>query len=256
MPRRSLHAVLSDARRNTTPALVVDVKCRSPRDGELIADDRLESYVLSLVEGGAQALSTPTDARHFGGGLHVADRIRRMSDLPLMRKEFFRSVEQLDESLAAGFDAVQLTLATLDPELVPAMLTRADQLGLEVVVGVHDAAELARAVALGARAVGINNRDITTLELDDGVPDRGLALVPAVPADVLVLSESAYLTVDDVVHAARAGADGVLVGTAIAKSTDPAGLCRSMREGMRTWRHQTGLATSSGTPSTPAPGPS
>jgi indole-3-glycerol phosphate synthase len=243
LPNRSLHEVLATARRDGCPALVVDVKCRSPRDGELIPDARLESFVTALLAGGAQALSTPTDPQYFGGSLDIARRIRRLSGLPLMRKEFFRTVDQMDESLEAGFDAVQLTLSTLDPQLVPAMKARAEALGMDVVIGIHDQRELERALELGAATLGINNRDITALELDDGAANDGLVLLPGVPDDVLVLSESAFHTVDDVVGAARAGADGVLIGTAIAKSSDPAGMVRSLREGLQSWKRQTDSAT-------------
>jgi indole-3-glycerol phosphate synthase len=231
---RSLYDVLAAARRNRRrPALMVDVKCRSPRDGELISDARLEPYVQALLDGGVDALSTPTDPQFFGGNIEIAQRIRRLADVPLMRKEFFRTVEQMDESYQAGFDAVQLSLSTItDPALFAAMRARAEHFGLEVIIGVHNAAQLARAVELGAVAVGLNNRDITALELDDGTVDRSAAVLSAAPADVFVISESAFATPADVAQAAEAGADAVLVGTAMARSHDPAALLRALRSGV------------------------
>jgi indole-3-glycerol phosphate synthase len=231
---RSLYNVLAAARRSgRRPALMVDVKCRSPRDGELIPDARLEPYVQALLDGGVDALSTPTDPQFFGGSVDIARRIRRIADVPLMRKEFFRTVEQMDESHQAGFDAVQLSLSTItDPALFAAMRARAEHFGLEVVVGVHNAAQLARAVELGAVAVGLNNRDITALELDDGTVDRSAAVLAAAPAALLVISESAFATAADVARAATAGADAVLVGTAMAHSADPAQLLRTLRAGV------------------------
>lgn len=234
MTSRSLYKVLAAARSNGRgPALMVDVKLRSPRDGDLIPADRLEPYVLSLVDGGADALSTPTEPVHFGGSLDIARRIRRVTDLPLMRKEFFRTVRDMDESADAGFDAVQLSLSTVpDPRLFAAMTARAEQLGLEVVIGVHNAAQLARAVELGAVAVGLNNRDITALELDEGTVDRSEEVLAGAPRNVYVISESAFYTVADASRAAAAGADAVLVGTAMAQSDDPVALLRALREGV------------------------
>ncbi|MEU1287196.1 indole-3-glycerol-phosphate synthase [Kitasatospora sp. NPDC005856] len=234
MESRSLYEVLASARRNRRPALMVDVKCRSPRDGDLISDEQLEPYVQALMEGGADALSTPTDPDFFGGSIAIARRIRRVAGVPLMRKEFFRTVEQMDEAYEAGFDAVQLSLSTVpDPELFGAMKSRAEKLGLEVVVGVHSAEQLERAVELGAIAVGINNRDITALELDDGTVSLSEELIAGCPPDLLVISESAFHSEADMSRAASAGAHCILVGTAIAKSTDPAATVRSLRNAAR-----------------------
>ncbi|MFG2905123.1 indole-3-glycerol-phosphate synthase [Kitasatospora sp. NPDC048286] len=230
----SLYDVLATARRDRRPALMVDVKCRSPRDGELISDEQLEPYVRVLLDGGADALSTPTDPDFFGGSIPIARRIRRVAGVPLMRKEFFRTVDQMDESHEAGFDAVQISLSTVpDPELFGAMKSRAEHLGLEVVVGVHNAEQLERAIELGAVAVGINNRDITALELDDGTVSLSEKLIADCPDDLLVISESAFHSEADVSRAASAGAHCILVGTAIAKSADPAATVRSLRDAAR-----------------------
>jgi indole-3-glycerol phosphate synthase len=147
-----------------------------------------------------------------------------------MRKEFFRSVGQIDESKRVGFDAVQLSLGTIpDPKLFDALRARAERLGLEVVVGVHGRDQLRRALALGARLVGLNNRDIAALELDGGTVGATESLLPSVPEDVLVISESGLRTSADVHRAARAGAHGVLIGTAAAASADPPAWVRSLR---------------------------
>lgn len=226
----SLLKVLARARRNGTPALVVDVKRRSPRDGELISDEHLEPYVRALGKAGVDALATPTDARHFGGGLDTARRIRRLATVPLMRKEFFRSTAQIDESLEAGFDAVQLTLSTIPGlDLAWALKARAERIGLEVVVCAHNAQQVSDAVELGARIIGIANRDIMFLELDDGTVDTAEDLISAVPRDVYAISESALRTPADVAKASAAGADGVLIGTAIAQSADPIATVRALR---------------------------
>jgi indole-3-glycerol phosphate synthase len=213
---------------------MVDIKRRSPRDGELICEARFDSYVRALGEAGVPALSMPTDAAHFGGSVALARRVTRLCEVPLMRKEFFTSVGQMDESRAAGFDAVQLSLGTIpDPALFDAMRSRAEAIGLEVVIGAHGRAQLDRAIALGADAIGLNNRDIAALELDDGTVGASESLIPLVPRGVLVISESGLRSASDVHRAAQAGANAVLIGTAASKSPDPVGWLRSLREPVR-----------------------
>lgn len=216
---------------------MVDIKIRSPRDGELISNARLDPYVKLLVDAGVDALATPTDYTHFGGSIELGRRVRRLCRVPLMRKEFFTEVEQMDESRDAGFDAVQLSLGTIpDPALFAAMRTRAEEIGLEVVVGVHGLEQLARAVDIGAKAIGLNNRDITALELDPGTVGESESLLPSVPKEMLVISESGMLSGDDVARASQAGADAVLIGTVMARSDDPAALLGELRRGSQLCR--------------------
>jgi len=241
---RTLHA----ARDASRIALVADVKCRSPRDGQLIAVDRVEEYVSALLDGQVDALANVTEPVHFGGSLAIARRIRTFVDgrrsghsgalerrrsrggFPLVRKEFFRSVDQMDESREVGFDAVHLTLRTIDDlDLVARMKRRAEELGMEAVIGVYDRPEIEQALALGASIIGLNNRDIGTLETDDGTVGRTEEMMRLVPREVLVISESGLLSRDDVVRAGKAGADAVLIGTAIARSPDPAAMVRELR---------------------------
>ena len=230
MQSRSLYQVLAAARSGGSPALMVDVKCRSPRDGELISSERLEPYVCALVGGGVDALSTPTDPVYFDGSMEIAKKIRRLSPVPLMRKEFFDTVDQMDESWEAGFDAVQLAISTfIDPGLFAAMKARAEKLGLEVVIGVHDAGQLEQAVELGAVAISINCRGVAALRLEGPSATYGQVLASMAPPDMLVLLESSFSNRRDIESAAHAGADGVLIGTTIAKSNDPVGMLRSLR---------------------------
>ena len=231
---RRLSDLLREARRCSRAAVIADIKLRSPRDGELLSADRLEPYLRELTEGGIDALATVTETPRFGGSLDIACRIRRLSGAPLMRKDFFRRLDQVDESAAVGFDALQLTLRTIgDDRLVAAMMERADALSIEAVVGVHSAAELERAAALGARIVGINNRDIAALETDDGTVSNTERLAGLVAPDVLVISESGLNHPLDVARAAIAGADAVLVATAFARSQRPAATVREFREAGR-----------------------
>src|SRR5690606_18592238 len=191
---------------------------RSPRDGELIASSRLSAYVHTLLSSGIDALSVVTEPHRFGGSIEIAREVRRLAnDVPLMRKEFFTSLEQVDESYAIGFDAIQLTLLTFDDlDLLRRLKERAERLGLEVILSVHEESELQCALDLGATTLIINNRDVSALELDDGSVSRTETLMTGIPDDVLVVSASGLLSPQDVARAARTGVDGVLVGTALA----------------------------------------
>jgi indole-3-glycerol phosphate synthase len=231
MNGRSLYEVLESARRTRQPAVLADVKVRSPRDGDLLDLSRLDAYLDSLVEGGVAALTTPTDPVYFSGGVELAARIRDRTKLPLMRKEFFCTPSQLDESVAAGFDAVQLSVNTTAAGQLKRLRDHAERLGLEVLFGVHTRWHLDTALALDPIALAVNNRNIVALEMAPGTVRITELLMPEVPPDVFVLSESAFFTADDVARAAAAGAEGVLVGTALAKSDDPAALVRKLRDG-------------------------
>ncbi|MFJ9810813.1 alpha-hydroxy-acid oxidizing protein [Streptomyces sp. NPDC101158] len=226
---RSFAGTLAGARAEGRAALIVDVKLRSPRDGELIPDHRVEGLVRDLLDAGVDALSTVTEPQYFGGSMDTARRIRALSGVPLMQKEFFTSVAQMDESHALGFDAVHLTLRTIgDLGLVREMQARAAELGMEPVIGIHTREEAEQAVELGARVVGLNNRDIRSLELDEGGVHHSESVVGLLPPEVLVISESGLHTAEDVARAARAGADAVLIGTAVAVHADPVAFLRSL----------------------------
>ncbi|WP_326821764.1 alpha-hydroxy-acid oxidizing protein [Streptosporangium sp. NBC_01756] len=231
MNGRSLYGVLESARRTRQPAVLADVKVRSPRDGNLIDLDRLDVYLDTLVDGGVAALSTPTDPVYFAGGMELAARIRARTGLPLLRKDFFCTPSQLDQSVAVGFDAIQLSVNTTPAGQLERLRDHAEQLGLEVLLGVHTRRHLETALALDPVAIAVNNRNIVALEMDPGTVRITETLMPEVPPDVFVLSESAFFTADDVARAAAAGAEAVLIGTALAKSADPAALVRELRDG-------------------------
>jgi len=236
MRGRSLYQVLAEARSDGSPALMVDVKCRSPRDGELISSDRLEPYVCALVGGGVDALSTPPDPVYFDGSIEIAKKIRQLSPVPLMRKEFFDDVDQMDESVEAGFDAVQLSLSTfVDRALFLAMKARAEELGLEVVIAVQNVQQLELAVEYGAIAISVNCRGIAALRLEGPSASHGQLLASMAPQNVLVLLENTFSCRGDVEGAARAGADGVLMGTIIAKCSDPVEMLRELRPPPQAW---------------------
>jgi len=153
--------------------------------------------------------------------------------LPVLRKDFFSILRQIEESREAGAAAVLLTLSTIPPALVPQLYRRARELGMEAVVEVHTEAQLELALDLTPTIVGINNRDILALEKDGGDVRVTEALAPLVPASVLTISESSLKTSEEIARAIEAGADAVLIGTAVLQSADPASRVRDLIQGTR-----------------------
>ena len=152
------------------------------------------------------------------------------TSLPVLRKDFLRSPGDVDQSLEAGASAVLMTLATISELDAPGLYRRVLALGMEPLVEVHTVEELRFALGLTPvpTILGINNRDITRLEKDDGDVEITETLAPLVPDGVAVLSESAMLTPRDVARALAAGADGVLVGTAVLQAADPAAAVKEL----------------------------
>jgi indole-3-glycerol phosphate synthase len=232
---RSFSKAILDAVQGGKLPLAADVKPLSPRDGELLRDRDPVEMAKTLEAAGVCALSVVTEQVHFGGSL---DLLRRVSDavcVPVLRKDFITSVRQIDETIEAGASAVLLTLATI-PELeIGGLYRRSLALGLEPVVEVHTETELHLALGLmpGPAIIGINNRDITALEKDDGDVSVTEALAPLVPEGVAILSESSILTPAEARRAYGAGAHAVLVGTALWKAADPGACAREFagREG-------------------------
>lgn len=204
--------------------LVVDIKPVSPRDGDLVGTRHPADLARALDRAGVCALSVVTEPEHFGGSLQMLREVCSAVSLPVLRKDFLRTPEDVDASLEAGAAAVLLTLSTVSELDAPGLYRRIVSLGMEPLVEVHTLAELHFAMGLTPRPtiIGINNRDITRLETDSGDVSVTEALAPEVPAGVAILSESALLTPEDVARAFAAGAHGVLIGTAVLKAADPA----------------------------------
>lgn len=229
-----LSEMLLQARKSGRAALMADIKCRSARDQQLIDPDQVERHVHALLQGGIDGLSVVTEPRHFGGSIELARRVRAVTKLPIIRKEFYSRLEQIDEAAAVGFDAVQLTISVVrNLDLIGRMAKRARELGMEVIICIQDRGELEQALDLRASIIGINNRDILSLETDDGTVSRTASLLPHIGQDKLVISESSMLSAADIRRAVRAGTDGVLIGTAFAKAQDPAERVREFREALK-----------------------
>lgn len=216
-------AILGAREKGRVP-LVVDIKPVSPRDGDLVGSRDPAALARMLDAAGVCALSVVTEPEHFGGSLDMLREVASSVSLPVLRKDFLRSPEDVDASLEAGAAAVLLTLSTVHELEAPGLYRRIHSLGMEPLVEVHTPQELHFALGLTPEptVIGINNRDITRLEKDDGDVGVTELLAPLVPEGVAILSESAMLTPEDVARAFAAGADGVLVGTAVLQAEDPA----------------------------------
>jgi indole-3-glycerol phosphate synthase len=233
MKEDALSAAILRAKRGGILPLIADIKPSSPRNGALVGPRDATGLARTLVEAGACALSVVTEPKHFGGNVQTLRRVCAAVSVPVLRKDFFSSAEQVEESKAQGAAAVLLILATTPDPLCSSLYPLARQLGLEVVVEVHTRQELERALALSPTIIGINNRDILNLETDVGDVRVTEELAPLVPPGIVKISESSLQTREDILRALRAGADGVLVGTAILRAADPAVFISGLIQGGR-----------------------
>jgi len=200
-------------------ALVAEVKRRSPSAGaireHLDPAGRAECY----VRHGAAAVSVLTDGPFFGGSIADLEAVVARVRVPVLRKDFILEEAQILEARAAGAAAVLLIVRALPPARLSALLRFAGGVGLAALVEVHSAPELAAALAAGADIVGVNSRDLDTFRIDVAA---AWALLASVPANCVAIAESGMATMADVERAAAAGADAVLVGTALSAADDPA----------------------------------
>jgi indole-3-glycerol phosphate synthase len=166
-----------------------------------------------------------TEPSFFDGSMADLIAVRGAVDVPVLKKDFHIDVSQLVEAQRARADAVLLIARALPQQQLVSLIGVARQLQLESVVEVRTEEELERALLAGAEIIGVNSRDLETLEVDERVPQR---LMPRIPREVIGIWESGVRDVEDVRRAADAGADAVLVGSALSRSSDPEGLVRSL----------------------------
>jgi indole-3-glycerol phosphate synthase len=217
-----------------TLGVVAEIKRRSPSKGDLAPDLDPGLTAKAYAAGGASCLSVLTDQPWFGGSIDDLATARAACDLPVLRKDFTIDEVQVFETRAVGADAVLLIAAALpDDALLRDLHELALGLGLSVLVETHDDAELERALALGARIVGVNARNLGTFEEDLGVGER---LAAHLPTDVIAIAESAIHAVDDAERMAAAGFDAVLVGEMLVKGADATAEVRSLAAIARTGR--------------------
>lgn len=199
-------------------AVIAEVKRRSPSAGAIAPDLDPAALASEYERGGAAAVSVVTEPDHFGGSSSDLTAVRSTVGVPVLRKDFVLHPAQVAEARARGADAILLIAAVLgDPEL-EILLGDAHRLGMAALVEAHDAREVGRAVQAGARVVGVNNRNLTSFEVDLGIAER---LRDAIPVGIVAVAESGVLGEPDAARMADAGYDAVLVGQAAAASADP-----------------------------------
>ncbi len=198
-------------------ALLAEIKRRSPSAGWIRPDAGVEELAASYAAAGAAALSVLTDAEWFGGGLEDLRAARRAAALPVLRKDFILDPVQVWEARAVSADAVLLIVRLLDDARLAELHALARELGMAVLVEVHEAAELERALAVGAAVVGVNSRDLATFRTD---LSRAVSLAARVPPDRVMVAESGIRDASDVNRLAAAGVDAVLVGESLMRAPD------------------------------------
>lgn len=200
------------ALRGGTVGVIAEVKRRSPSAGEIRADLDPVARATEYAAGGAAAISVLTEGPHFGGTLDDLAAVSRAVPVPTLRKDFILDELQLLEARAAGAAAALLIVRALTPVRLGELIRFTAGLGLAALVEVHDAAELDVALAAEAGTIGVNSRNLDTFAIDT---DAAWALLAGIPGDRIAVAESGMASRGDVARAAAAGADAVLVGSAL-----------------------------------------
>jgi indole-3-glycerol phosphate synthase len=198
--------------------IIAEIKRASPSRGALADILDPAALAVSYEAGGASAISVLTEGRRFGGSLTDLESVRSAVSLPILRKDFIADPYQVFEARAAGADIVLLIVAALEQQRMQELFDLVSELGMTALVETHSAEELERALDLGAALVGVNARNLTTLELDQ---DLFGSLAGSIPSGVIRVAESAVVSAADVAHYREAGADVVLVGEALVTGGDP-----------------------------------
>ena len=205
--------------------VIAEVKRRSPSKGALAPIEDPAELAEAYAEGGARMISVLTEQRYFGGSLADLAAVRAAVDVPVLRKDFIVSSYQVHEARAHGADIVLLIVAALDQNTLVGLLERVESLGMTALVEVHTEDEADRALEAGAKVIGVNARNLHTLEVDRSIFGR---IAPGLPSDVIRVAESGVRGPGDLLTYAGWGADAVLVGEGLVTSGDPRAAVRSL----------------------------
>lgn len=205
--------------------MIAEVKRRSPSKGTINAGIDAAAQARAYRDGGARAISVLTEPIHFGGSVADLEAIRGGIGIPLLKKDFHIDTLQVLEARAIGASALLLIARALAPAALSELAGAAREAGVEPLIEVRDEPELDAALAAGARVVGVNSRNLETLEMDPSVAAR---IVPLIPADCLAIYESGVRGRAEVEIAARLGATAVLVGSALSEATSPVDAVRAL----------------------------
>jgi indole-3-glycerol phosphate synthase len=207
-------------------SVIAEHKRRSPSAGEIRAGSTVADVVLAYQRGGAAAISILTEGAHFGGSLDDLREARSTCELPILRKDFIVDAYQVYESAVTGADAILLIVAALEPRQLVELYAEARELDLDVLVEVHDEAELACALEkVDADVIGINNRNLSDFSVDI---ERTFELLADVPAGKTVVSESGFHSREQLDELERVGVDGVLIGESLMRAPDPEAALRAL----------------------------
>jgi indole-3-glycerol phosphate synthase len=211
-------------------AVIAEVKRRSPSKGDLAPDLDPAETAVAYAAGGAACLSVLTDVEHFGGSVADLQAARAAVSIPVLRKDFTVDARDVCDARAMGADAVLLIVAALDDAELRDFHDLASEVGIDVLVEVHDEAELERALAVGAAVVGVNQRDLVTFEVDHA---RAVRVGAAMPEGIVRVAESGIRGPDDAAALAEAGFHAVLVGESVVTAGDRSASVAALRTATR-----------------------
>ncbi len=198
--------------------VIAEVKRASPSKGAIAPSLDAVSQASSYVKGGAAAISVLTEPTRFGGSLADLETVASEVAVPVIRKDFLVHPVQLWEARSAGASAALLIVRALSPDLLQRLADTALEAGLHLLVEIRDEEELERALAIDAKVIGVNNRNLETLVIDSTTAPR---IIPHIPSARIAVAESGMSQVQDVLPAAHAGADAILVGSAVSAAANP-----------------------------------
>ena len=222
------HTFLSALTATDRVNVIAECKRRSPSRGVLRANYDPVAIAKGYAQAGAAAISVLTEPTFFDGALEHLRAVRAAVDVPLLRKDFIISEYQLFEARAAGADAALLIVAALQPNELKSLAERAVTLGLDTLVEVHNGEELSIAIDAGARIIGVNNRNLRTLEVDVRASED---LIARIPREVVAISESGLRTAADLVHLRALGYRAFLIGERFMAAEDPGAELKTLLDG-------------------------
>ena len=206
--------------------VIAEIKRRSPSRGDLNMGLDPVAQALAYEVGGAAAISVLTEPDYFGGSLEDLEAVRAAVSLPVLRKDFIIDRRQVEESRAAGADALLLIVAGISVGDLSTLLEECRRIGIEALVEAHNEAEAEIAIAAGARVLGVNNRDLATFHTDLAVAER---VAPGLGGDRVLVAESGVSDAASAARMAAAGYDAILVGEALVTTGDPAALIKQLK---------------------------